>query len=143
MAAIPPMDLRVPDGDHEPHLPDIIGLEHRRSGDTLVVSVRGALDHRRLTALDALLAVDRRSTVIVDVSSCAVADRSVLAALQPARWGREYGAMCITCGCGPACELVVTNLSDRFAVFRNPEDALQAKVFADAGYGPGWTARFR
>lgn len=131
IAAIDRTDTPVRTIDHLRHL--VVST----SGDVLIVAVIGALDDPAVQTLDRLLSeVD--APVAIDLRRCTPKDPATLSHLDPCRWGRAPGTVCVVCDCGDprgSCP----GLDHGLAVFRQPADAVQAVVLADSGYGHGWS----
>jgi hypothetical protein len=105
-----------------------------------VLRPQGALDASVLGELDDLL---RRLApdvpALIDLSDCVLADPPRLADLDPRRWGRTAECSCVACRRGTGRLLLArSGVGRRMAMFSTSEDAVQARILADEGYGPGW-----
>ena len=81
---------------------------------------------------------------MLDLSDCVLCDIAVLAEVDPAAWDLASDQVCVVCGRLTGRQLLARiGLADRFAVFGRPEDALQARVLCESGYGHGWDMRIR
>lgn len=122
-ATMPPTDLLV---------------DTRSSPDVVVVAPAGALDRRRLEALDHRLVADVRPTIL-DLSRCLATDTTAMASLDPARWGRTAADICIASSRLTAHRLLRrVGVHRRLSIFVHVNDAIQATVLERDGYGMGW-----
>lgn len=113
------------------------GVPSHERGHVAVLTPLGQLDRAgigrvRQAALDVV-----GRPVIIDLSDCVLTDPNALASLTGE--GGERVDLCFVSR-RPTCRLLLarTGITARFAVFHQLEDALQARTFANAGYGQGW-----
>lgn len=117
------------------------GLARRLVRGVLVLAPRGVLDRASLRELDRVLGAET-GPVAIDLTDCTLAERSVLERLDPRRWARTSGQVCLICNRLTGRQLMArSGLVHRFTLFQRIEDALQSLVLADSGYGTGWEQR--
>lgn len=114
----------------------------------LVLEPLGVVDGRSAAAIERLLS-EFDAPVVIDLHRFTTGDRGNLDWIDPARWGRSRGAVCIACdrmdplrvcpGCDRTGPRATCAAVGGLAVFRHTADAIQAHVMADHGYGTGWT----
>jgi hypothetical protein len=114
------------------------GPESVRSGrhGVLVVAPMGQLDRAGVERLRREV-LEAGGPVAVDLDECILVDPGAVTNLDLG--DTDHPDLCFVSR-RVTCRLLLARfgMSARFAVFNQLEDALQAKVLADAGYGPGW-----
>ncbi len=81
---------------------------------------------------------------MLDLSDCILCDIAVLAEVDPAVWGLASDQVCVVCSRLTGRQLLSRiGVADRVAVFGRREDALQARILCESGYGLGWDTRIR
>ncbi len=104
----------------------------------MVLTAAGALDTDTALALGAKMPADVSAAVVVDINDCVITSRDAVDDLDAAIWKRTPGRVCVVCRRRSGRHLVAVRPPGRIAVFQRIEDAVQALVLHDAGYGPGW-----
>lgn len=102
-----------------------------------VVTPAGVLDERALGALDEVVTLTPTTAVVVDLTDCVLTSPATAASLDVRRWGRQPGDVCIVCRRLTARRLLF-HLGVALPVFSSVQDASQALVLGEAGYGRGW-----
>lgn len=105
-------------------------------GDVTVVRPGGVLDRRTLAGLDDAVAA-AGAAVVIDLSDCALTGRRALSELG-GRWRNGLAEVCLVCRRLSGRRLLA-RAEVRVPVFATVEDAVQARVLHDAGYGAGWS----
>lgn len=106
--------------------------------DLTVVAPVGVLDRGALTQLDEVVAQTAGSTVVIDLTDCVLASTVTAAALDVRRWTRPAGDVCIVCRRRSGRRLLA-RVGVALPVFGSLQDARQALVLREAGYGRGWS----
>lgn len=114
-------------------------LPWQEHGDVVVLQPAGQLDRAGVEAVRevALDVADRG--VIIDLTDCVVTDPKALADI--AHEDRPVDLCFVSRRPTSRLLLARAGVTSRFAVFRQLEDALQARTFAEAGFGRGWRRR--
>lgn len=115
-------------------------LPWQEHGDVVVLQPVGQLDRAGVeTVREAALDLMDRG-VVIDLTDCVVTDPKALADI--ADEDRGPVDLCFVSR-RPTSRLLLARagVTSRFAVFRQLEDALQARSFAEAGFGRGWRRR--
>ena len=108
----------------------------RTTEGVLVLRPLGALDRRLAERLRSAIA-SASTPVVVDLDDCVLIDPASLEHLADPVPDR---AVCMVSRREPCRELLDrTGVTDRVAVFKGVDDAVQARLFARSGYGPGWS----
>lgn len=112
--------------------------EMRRIGEVLVIRPLGSLDRDAVARLRRT-ASEADGPVIIDLDDCVLVAPVALVELDEQDDDAEPTELCFVSR-RTTCRLLLlrSGLLDRFDVFRQLEDALQARVLALAGYGRGW-----
>ncbi len=125
-----------------PHVPRReVGVTFESRRGVLVLRPTGRLDRSTAERLrrDAASAT---GPVVVDLDDCVLVDPTAIDAIDVDGDGDGDLEVCIVCRRLSCRRLLArVGVTDRFAVFQRLEDALQARVLANAGYGPGWSGR--
>jgi hypothetical protein len=113
-------------------------IAFRREHGILVLRPVGTLD-RRLTERLRRAVLDASRPVAVDLDTCDVEPAALdRIAVDPKLF--SVPELCLVARSpGRRDQLGRAGLDRRFALFATVDDALQARAFARAGYGPGWT----
>lgn len=121
----PPGRSQAPTSAAEP-LSSVPRVAARLVDDVLVLTPCSAIDRSLLGALDRLLAGDPVPAVL-DLSDSVIVDREVVAALDPARWGRDVTTMCVVCRRFSGRQLLALyGASARLPVVQRLDDACDA-----------------
>lgn len=102
-----------------------------------VVAPTGVLDEGVLDELDELIATTPTTPVVIDLTDCVLASPATVAALDTRRWARQDGDVCIVCRRLTGRRLLF-HAGVALPVFGSVQDASQALVLGDAGFGRGW-----
>ena len=103
-----------------------------------VVAPHGVFDGRELRRLDRAMQQGAAASVVIDLTECTLADPTAVSELQSIRWDLAAGQVCLVCRRLSGRRLL-GRFGVRLAVFGTVEDAVQALLLLDAGYGRGWT----
>ena len=108
--------------------------------DIAVLSVIGLLERSALLALDARLRCEDVGPTIIDLGDCTITDRTVLEGLDHERWNLSEDTICVACRRLSGRRLLASaHVTERLTVFGQVEDAIQARVLEQAGFGSGWS----
>ena len=106
----------------------------------VVIAPQDALGPRFADRLTDALATMPDLPIVIDLSHCPMTDPDSLAGiLDPDRWGWLDGRLSVACPwLDGRTDLSLGGTDRRVALFKRVEDAIQAKLFSDDGYGIGW-----
>lgn len=109
-------------------------LAFEQLGDVLVIRPLGGLDRVAIARTRQAVA-ESATAVIVDLDDCVLLDPGPLTNVE-ATGERETCIVSSRLSCRRL--LARTGITAHFAVFQRREDAMQARILAAEGYGPGW-----